>query len=231
MRRAFFPPGRVPGCLPRRSKYGQICPKLEDVVDVIPRDKWPELIAEGVTLKPYVRQILDQNGVGSCATESTTQSVMVMQAWQKLPFTSLNPWSIYAFTSGGRDRGSSIDDNLQHARDVGILPESVWPRSNGWRRRPPQALLDEHARKHRIDEFVDIDSIEELGTALLKGWPVVFGWRAHSCVLLELLDRDRALYANSYGTNWGDAGFGIIPLASVNFRYGAFAVRSVINPG
>lgn len=231
MDKLIIPEGKKTGCLPRATQYGTCCDKLEDRIEVISRERWQLHIDDGIVLRPHVTDILNQDGVGSCATESTAQSKMIVRSWQNQPYVPLNPWSIYCFTSGGRDGGSNIDTNLIHARDIGVLPVSVWPRSKGWRAKPPQSLLDTEAIKYRIDEFWDIATVDEIGTALLKGMPVVFGWQGHSCVLVDLVDRKRARYANSWDESWGDKGFGIISLNKVNFGYGAFAVRTVVDSG
>jgi len=110
-------------------------------------------------------------------------------------------------------------------RDNGIAPESVWPRSKGWQA-TPSADAREAAKLYRIEEFYDITTTAEIGTALLLGFPVVFGWSGHSCVMTQLVNPTTAEYANSWG-NWGDQGFGQLRLSSVNFNYGAFAVRTV----
>jgi len=219
------PRGKKKGCLPRKSKFGSRCPVFGDSFNTIPVGDWPELLKTHHSLRPFVPMIFDQDGVGSCATESTTQAMQVARAAQGLPFIQLQPWSIYSTTSGGRDQGSAIDDNLEYAREIGILPESVWPRSKGWRAKPPKSLLDEHASQFRIQEFWDIENIEQIGTALLLGFPVVFGWSGHSVMFCDLLDTATAEYANSWGSEWGDEGFGKLSLRSVNFKYGAFALR------
>ena len=182
-----------------------------------------------MSLRSKVKQIFDQGSNGSCATESTTQSEQIVRAVAGQPFVLLNPLSIYRVTSGGRDRGSSIDENLMFARETGILPESYWPRSKGFRATPPDGWQDV-AAKYRIDEFFDIGSIDEVGTALLRGLPVVFGWQGHSCVLVELLSDTEAVYANSWSKEWGDSGFGTIALSKINFSYGAFATRTAVVP-
>ncbi len=216
------PPGSRTGCLPRVTKFGEMCQGFAEAIKVVPRDKWPDLIGK-VDLRPFVKVVLDQNGVGSCATESTTAGAMIIRSVAGQPHTLLNPLSIYRVTSGGRDQGSSIDTNLAFARDVGILPEEYWPRSKGWRATPPDGwkLV---ASRYRIKEIYDIRNEAEVGSALLKGFPVVFGWRGHSCILTELLSTTVAEYLNSWG-NWGDGGFGKIKLSSINYNYGAWALR------
>jgi hypothetical protein len=223
-----FGPRHLGGCLPRKTKFGQCCLPLADSIEIIPRSQWNDLIGT-VDLRPKVNQVLDQDGVGSCATESTTQALMIAREVAGHPFELLNPWSIYRVTSGGSDNGSSIDENLEYAREYGVLPESYWPRSKGWRAVPPTGWKDV-AAQYRIDEFFDIRNTEEVGTALLLGFPVVFGWDGHSCVMTSLKSSTVAGYANSWG-DWGDEGFGTVKLSSINFSYGAFAVRTATSDG
>jgi hypothetical protein len=139
----------------------------------------------------------------------------------------LNPWSLYRLVNGGADRGSNIDDNLVKARDVGILPESYWPRSKGWRANPPNGWK-EIAKKHRIDEFFDITTVDEFGTALLKGFCVVWGWRGHAVYAVDVIDENSFRYANSWHEDWGDKGFGTEQFRNINWAYGAWAIRSTI---
>jgi len=219
-----IPPGKAKGCLPRASKVGEWCPLLSDVIDIIPREEWGQFIGE-VELSSCVKKIKDQDGVGSCATESCAQGIEIVQQWQGQQWVELNPWFIYRVTSGGSDRGSNIDTNLRFARDNGCAPASLHPRSLGWRA-SPSAEAVEAAQNHKIDEFYDITSIDELGTALLTGFPVVFGWSGHSCIFTELLNANTAKYANSWAPTWGDNGFGTLALSRVNWGYGAYAIRT-----
>jgi len=222
--RLIVPDGFATGCLPRAAKPGYWAPLFGERVKVIDPDEWPKLIGE-TELLSFVRKIKNQGSVGSCATESTSQAVEIVRNWEGQEWVELNPWFIYHTTSGGFDQGSSIDTNLRFVRDNGIAPESVWPRSKGWQA-TPSADAREAAKLYRIEEFYDITTTAEIGTALLLGFPVVFGWSGHSCVMTQLVNQTTAEYANSWG-NWGDQGFGQLRLSSVNFNYGAFAVRTV----
>ncbi len=218
----IVPLGKVTGCLPRVSQFGELCEPFASAIDVIPRDKWAGLIGK-VNLRPQVKVVLDQDGVGSCATEATVGAAMIARAAAGQPHVLLNPWSIYRVTSGGRDGGSNIDSNLAFARDTGILPEAYWPRSKGWRATPPDGW-EQVAAKNKIKEFYDLRNEEELGTASLLGFSIVFGWQGHSCVITSLLSPTMAAYLNSWG-DWGDQGFGKIKLSSINWGYGAWALR------
>ncbi len=219
----IVPPGKVTGCLPRATQFGEICEPFASAIKVIPRDKWAGLIGR-VDLRPQVRVVLDQDGIGSCSTEATAGAAMIVRATAGQPHVLFNPWSIYRVTSGGRDGGSNIDSNLAFARDTGILPDSYFPRAtNRWNATPPSGW-EQVAANYRIAEFYDCANSAEIGTALLLGFPVVFGWSGHSCILTSLLSPTLAAYLNSWG-NWGDQGFGKIKLNSINYGYGAWALR------
>lgn len=237
------PPGKAMGCLPRASKVGQWAPILSDHIQVIdPRD-WDGILSsradsgDSLNGRDSVNAIKDQDGIGSCATEACSQAYEVIAERSGYPFEKLNPWSMYRIVSGGVDRGSNIDTCLKHAREVGILPCSYFPRYdetgrvvNRWNARPP-AGWEEVATKYRIDEWYDMTSIAEVGTALLLNFVVQIGWSSHSELLVDLLPDSKALVANSWSTEWGDNGFHVEPLSKINWSYGAFAVRTIVDRG
>jgi hypothetical protein len=216
------------GCLPRITKPGQWCPLFGSSIKVIPKNQWGDY-AQQISLKPFVRNVYNQKQVGSCASESTNQSVAIGMAKAGLSDVLFNPYGMYHFVNGGRDQGSSIDANLKFAREFGCFPESVWSRSNGWQRKPSEEAM-EAAKMYRILEFYDIQSIEEFVTALLMGFPVVYGANGHAVCAVEHLENKQApLIVNSWSTDWEDNGFGVwVNYASLrrNLSYGAFAVRT-----
>ena len=224
-----FPPDRFPGCLERAEPFGKLFAKASDNIEIVPEREWPELqraINEGRGLRPFIPEVLDQDGAGSCATESTAMAVMSNRVTRGLPHVLLNPWFIYYHTGGksdfgnGRGGGSSIDTNLKFAMDNGIAPMSKWPRSRGWRTKPSQEAYDA-ALEFRIKEVYDIENYIEAGSALVKGFGIVYGARGHSVFKIAL-----NMDVNSWGSNWKDGGFGEwASLRNIDFRYGAFAVR------
>lgn len=218
------PMGQRTGCLPRRSKFGKCCSVFADKIKPLPEG---ELDSISLTLRPFVKEVLSQSPAGSCATESTTGALMLARSIAGMPHVSLNPWFIYYHTGGqsdrgdGRSGGSSIDEDLEFARDNGVAPTSIWPRKMGWRTKPSEEAY-EAAKQHTIEEFYDIATINEVRTAIVKGFPVVYGAKAHSVVKISTDAED----LNSWDTTWGDGGFGVwASFRAIDFRYGAFAVR------
>jgi len=223
MSQLIVPPDKRTGCKLRASKPGQWCSLWGEKMEVIPPEEWPDLIGT-VELSPHVQVILDQDGVGSCATESLTGAVMLSRVMRGEQQVQLNPWFIYHHTSGGVDNGSSIDENLRFVTEHGIAPEHVWPRSKGWQAAPSDAAY-EAADDFRVLEWWDVTTVAEIGSALLKGFPIVFGWSGHSVYFVDLVVPTAGLYVNSWGAAWNTNGMARLSLASVNFAYGAFAVR------
>ncbi len=221
-----IPNGKATGLLPSRGVFGDSCPLFADEIEVIPREHWAELIPQQPGLRPHVHHVFDQDGEGSCASESATGALQIIRTVAGQSFVKLNPWSVYAYTKIGGG-GSTLDDNMRHLRDHGVAPMSIWPRSEGVRRLPADVAAI--AKQYRLDEFYELGSELEAGTALLKGFPVAFGWNGHSCCFTRLLDdRGNAEYLNSWHESWGDQGFGRLNLREVYWGYRMFAYRTPI---
>ena len=233
-----LPDGYKLGCKLRRSYPGQHFKLLEATGrEIIPREQIADLIDPDMVrqMREAAGRAFDQGKVGSCAAEAATKGVMTRAVYDGYYPVLLNPLSIYAHTSGGRDQGSSIGENLRfiqydRKKARGILPESVWPRSKGWRAKPPEEYYHSHGNLHIVSEAYDLTSTDEVRTALVQPEPVLFGARGHAQLLLGLLDRDTALCLNSWNPTWGPNGDGTHPykLSAINFAYGCYAVGSVV---
>lgn len=221
----IVPWGRATGALLRTDRPGQTCPLLSERITPLTDAELRELVGKNSS-RPFVKDILDQDGVGSCAAEAVTGALMIARAIAGQEHVLLNPWSLYNTTSGGRDSGSNIGDNLSLARSQGIAPMSVWPRSRGWRTRLSAEAV-EAAKAFRIDEYYDVLSAREMMTALALGFPVVYGASGHAVCKIEHTTMDYGIDLNSWGKGWKDGGFGVwASYRSINWGYGAYAVRT-----
>lgn len=225
------PPGRKKGLLPRNDTPGKVCGFLADRpgVELIPVAEWDQLIKTGVTMRDEVPWIYDQDGVGSCAAESACGGLDLARAIAGGKPVKFNPWGTYYYTSGGVDNGSTLPDNLESLRTVGAFPESLHPRSKGWRAKPtPEA--HEAAKKYKIQEFYEIRSWEEFGSALLQRFPVYWGYTGHAILAVQLLNRTQFVYRNSWSDDWADGGFGVANASSIQWSYGVYALCNAILP-
>lgn len=194
----------------------------------IPINQWDDYLQgpDAVDLRPFVPFIMDQNGVGSCAAEAAAQCIQICRATGRQKPVKLSPWFAYHTVSGGRDGGSSLPENVNFALQYGIPSQDAYPRSEGWRSKPPAAAYSD-AEKYKALEVFRIHTWEEFCSCLLYAMPVYFGYSGHAITGVTLLSTTRVQYANSWG-NWGDAGFGTISEKSIYWGYGVFGFRAVV---
>lgn len=208
------------------------CPTVTERLDqLIPESDWIDKIndTDSPRMRPFVWKILDQDGIGSCASEGLSGAIMCTREKQGLPQIELNPWMVYGRVNGGSDSGSSLSANMQFMQTYGVAAESVWPRSKGWRTKPSDASY-ENALRHRVLEYASVTNKQEFGTCLLLGIPVYFGYSGHAIFGTDPYDTVRFGFANSWHKNWGDQGFGTLSYSSIMWSYGAYAILSVTAP-
>ena len=230
-----FPAGRKAGVLkertrgPRARRYDDRCDPVRGQIEIIPRKFWEDEAKRKFhkARRWRYRFTYDQNGIGSCAGESAYGGKAACDTRQGLPMVFGNPLFAYQETSGGRDNGSVIGDNLEHIRDHGYCPEEVWPRSKGFRAEP-SAEAKRIAAFFKMGEFFYVESIDEFVSALLQGYDVAGGYDGHAVVFDRYLGLQKVEFKNSWG-DWGDDGFGELSLSKIYFPYGADAYKNVVS--
>lgn len=196
-------------------------------VGVIPERDWDDLIGDedAIDIQQFSVDTLDQASNGSCACEGTAGGHMNRRVFMGLGPMKLNPLMIYGRINGGVDRGSSPEDALSFIQTHGCASQQVWPRSKGWRQEPSEEAWED-AKKYKTLEVVRPRSWKEFGSCLFFG-PIGWGYVGHWIYAVKLLSRTRFVYHNSWGTNWGDGGFGTSSSSNIYWAYGAHAYRSV----
>jgi len=156
-------------------------------------------------LIPFCWHIFHQQ-YNSCAAESGLTVLHTTRRLAGLDDVIFNPLFVYHYVCGGRDGGAQLSDVLATLRDKGCAPESVWPYSNGWQRKPSQEAV-KAAEPYRLGEFYEIRSTRQFRSALRLKWAVACGSKGHAVSAMK----DRKTYpviANTWGRSWGQDGFG-----------------------
>lgn len=243
--------GNFTGCAPRTDEPGDNHELFGNSFAAIPRSEWQEQ-DDDVGLVGLVSKILNQKNEGSCAGFATVQAFQLAwnMAYGKDNFIEISGTSIYKACGRSPNSGSTISCCLKRLREVGCLPvpseaNLEFMRLNqlntrhvlnavGFHQRWPQDY-QQTANYFRAAETYDVRSFDEMATAMLQGFPVVYGRKGHAicaCNLRRVKGQWGIKYANSWGS-WGDNGFGYDTESYVSRElrsYGAIAVRCTVNP-
>lgn len=233
----------------QEPKFGQADGEqvFEDAIPLIPRSEWPNAIAKidaaGGSLDLLRTRIYNQGREGSCTSNATSQAHELVQAmqWGKHNVIHLSAISLYKQVGGSPSSGSSVSGNMAALLKVGVLPlddeanrakgfKHVFP-ATGFYTKYPQDW-QQTAKLFRCHEIFDVRSFDGFITALIRGYPVVYGRDGHAICAVRPLYRNGKLYvkyANSWG-DWGDNGYGYDSEATVKRGANwAFAVRSNVD--
>lgn len=218
--------GNFCGMLPEDEEMMMAAPAWETAMEIIPRDRWPDLIGQ-IDASPdgwterRIRKIKAQGREGSCVYNAAGLSFEVV--WNLLfgdyLWIETSPMSGYRHNARSAGSGSNVFGACVWLRDHGLLPartevneelvraglfKHTHP-ATGWSNKF-QTGYETTMDDFRVHEWLRHTSVESWVTALLKGLPCVGGRDMH-CIMhcRPLLDGRRlfSMYANSWGTNWG----------------------------
>ncbi len=212
--------GRM-GCLPRITEPdGSHFPIVGSpgTLDLIPRSQWTT-----TSVRHHVWNIHDQGQQNSCCPTAYAGLLETEREMQGLSRIKLSQAYPYHFANGGRDQGSSLDAVFFAIRDRGITPATVIDPFD-WRAANWPADADDQAAELRIVEAWDCLDVDHVGTATERGFCAVLGVRwgrgGHAVYIIGKRPASRGdsweyEIANSWGTGWGDGGFGFLPESQV----------------
>jgi hypothetical protein len=227
-----FPAGRKRGVRPEPIRNGYRLRGIESIRRIsnliIPDQFWDELCqtaAHKYQRERIAKPIYDQNSTGSCAAESANGGLNAIASRMGQPLVLFNPLFVYHTTSGGRDNGSVIGDNVNFLLENGACPEEIWPRHKGFRAKPSSEAY-EIAEFFKLLEAFYVETVAEFVSALLKDYVIHFGYSGHAVLADRYLGKGRIEYKNSWG-NWGDEGFGTLSTRNIYFPYGAYAYQTM----
>jgi hypothetical protein len=210
-------------------------PQVKNVreIKIIPREEWPERIAELKAKKARLSDIrksalngkpipsLDQGSKGFCWTHSVTHGLIINRAKANMPYVPLSAYSVACKIKNFRDEGGWGALALEFIEKNGIMPQTLWPqgsmvrtndRPENWKVAQDYKVTDSWAdlTKSIYDRTITFDQTMSL---LLAGTPVVLDlyWWGHSVLGLDPLEVNSRLPLSSidrWGINiwnsWGD---------------------------
>jgi len=237
--------GMGKGYIPRdfeRSPFGVAAPMAE--VPLLSRDLWTDEIEAMEQSESRLTDIIKLAGIevknqgqtNYCWINGVTFAVEVTRAVQGLPYVPLSPASVGCKIKNFRNLGGWGVEGLEYVIEHGIVPEEHWP-PNAQQRKYDKAGSWEIAEDFKVLEWMDVEgyNFDLIMTILIElrlPVPVGFNWWGHLVCAVDpvVLGRRQFGYriANSWGTGWGENGYGILTERKASQFSEAIAPRVVI---
>ncbi len=200
---------------------------------VIPRAKWPELIASQIENESRISDIrnmadfgkpmesLNQGSEGYCWAYSTVACAMLSKAIANQPYERLSPHAIGCKIQNFKNRGAWGALSMEYMSRFGCPSEEYWPQQSMSRKWDTEECWDDARRSLVTEGYLDISldawdvdlGFDMVASLLLSNIPVVldFSWWGHSVAGMDLveLDEDKDLDdQDRWGirilNSWGD---------------------------
>lgn len=226
------PHGRLlnwsPGFKTRKSSSLRQCLHLDYVNSVV---------HEVVDLRPNCSPVLDQGTIGSCSGNASAScfDYGLNQPLSSRLFIYFCERALEGDTH--TDAGATtLADACKTLLDKGVCFESLWGYENSQVLICPTDSAFENASLRKIESFHELMDLQDMKACLAGGHPFMFGipvyesfFNAHGgCIPMpndyEILEGGHALccvgyndtnksfiFKNSWGTKWGDQGYGYLP--------------------
>ena len=167
---------------------------------------------------------------GNCWGHSTVGCVQAIRALDNQPYIPLSAYMVCAIIKKGRNEGGWCGLSAKFLREVGVVPQSVWPQGDRNTSRDTPAVREAAAKFKVTEDWVDLTrdiydqnlSFDIVASLLLSNIPVAgdFNWWSHSVMLCDVVEVESGSFGirfrNSWGDSYGSLGFGVLQGSKAN---------------
>jgi hypothetical protein len=232
-----------PGCLPKRAAYAarHFLIPASKIFPTIPRSDWIPMIRDGQGdfLSDRRKNILpphDQGQTNYCWAHGSVRALEVLRVWEGQRPVILSAESVAVPLTGGRNRGGYPDEAVQQLHDYGACEQTYWPNNSRDERTAKKGWIDNRLL-FQIINWLDVIGWDLQITLALHRIPVAIGlgWWGHLVCQLDPVEIDSKTVGigidNSWGSDWGENGYGVLTERRGTADLGAFAPLSATFSG
>lgn len=238
--RALFP------CLAALGKKSPYPQKVDLRAPALPA-MWPD--------------IFDQGNLGSCVANAWSAAMYFALAKEKAAPLILSRLFLYYNARGGiaEDTGTTIRDGIKSVAKLGDCKETTWPYDlTRWTDKPSEVAFGE-AIKRKAIEYSRLVTLDDMLHCLANGYPIVYGMSVYApfeeldsrhfvlpmptktdeylgghalCIVGYDQPAKHFIVRNSWGPDWGQKGYFMLPFAyatDTNLADDFWTVRTVPN--
>lgn len=204
--------------------------------------------------------IFDQGTLGSCVANAWSAAMYYALAKEHAPLI-LSRLFLYYNARGGiaEDTGTTIREGIKSVANLGDCKETTWPYDlSKWTLKPAPAAFSEAIKRKQI-EYSRLVTLDDMLHCLAGGFPIVYGMSVYGpfeeldgrhfvlpmpspadeylgghalCIVGYDRTAKHFIVRNSWGTDWGQNGYFMLPFAyatDTNLADDFWTVRTIPN--